>query len=56
VKDPTKLKVTNHRRKTIQTRKRNIQCQCILSHWEGSALLFLNIKYYHTWIVLSIVQ
>jgi len=27
VKDPTKLEVTNHRRKSIQTHKRNIQCQ-----------------------------
>jgi len=48
VKDPTKLEVTNPRRKSIQTHKRNSKCQYIRwSHWEGFALLYFNIKYYH---------
>jgi len=47
VKDLTKLELTNSRWKSIQTHKRNIQCQWISwSHWEGSTSSSLLL--YHT--------
>jgi len=45
VKEPTKQDATNHGRKLIWKHKRHIQCQKIYwSHWEGFALLYLNIS------------
>jgi len=47
VKEPTKPEVQNHKRKSIQTHKRNIQCQKISwNHWDGCILLYFNIKYH----------
>jgi len=45
-KDPAKSKAKKRRRKSLQMLKRNIQCQKISwSYWEGSTLLYVNIKY-----------
>jgi len=45
MEDPKKPEVKKRRRKSIQTHKRNIECHKISwSHWEGSTLLYFNIK------------
>jgi len=50
MKDPMKLEVTNRRRKSIQTRRRDIQCEQISwGHCEGSTMSYFNVKYYHAW-------